>query len=76
MKATVYSTSSCVWCDKVVSLLEKEGVEVDKIDVGKDPNELKEMLKVSDNAKTVPQVVIDGNFIGGYTEVERFIKRL
>ena len=25
---------------------------------------------------TVPQVIIDGNFIGGYTEVERFINRL
>ena len=25
---------------------------------------------------TVPQVVIDGKFVGGYTEVERFINRL
>jgi len=25
---------------------------------------------------TVPQVIIDGKYIGGYTEVERFLNRL
>ena len=28
------------------------------------------------NVNTVPQVVIDDKFIGGYTEVERFINHL
>jgi len=76
MKAVVFSTTKCVWCDKVVRLLEDSEITVDKVDVAQDPNQLKEMLKISNKAKTVPQVVIDGNFIGGYTEVERFLNHL
>jgi len=76
MKATVYSTSSCVWCNNVVKILEDKDIEVEKIDVGADPNQLKEMLKVSNKQKTVPQVVIDGEFIGGFTETERFLNHL
>ena len=26
-------------------------------------------------ARTVPQVVVDGKYIGGYTEIERFLRR-
>jgi len=29
-----------------------------------------------ENARTVPQVVIDGKYIGGYTEVHRFLNSL
>tara|TARA_Y100000310_G_scaffold276609_1_gene293916 strand:+ start:25 stop:255 length:231 start_codon:yes stop_codon:yes gene_type:complete len=76
MKAIVYSTSKCVWCNKVAILLQNASIEVNKIDVGRDSEHFKEMMKVSNNAKTVPQVVIDGKYVGGYTEVERFINRL
>ena len=76
MKATVYSTPSCVWCDKVVKILKDEDIEVEKLDVASDPNHLKEMLRVSNKQKTVPQVVIDGEFIGGFTETERFLNHL
>jgi glutaredoxin len=35
------------------------------------------MQKVAgEKVTSVPQVVIDGKYIGGYTEVERFLKRL
>jgi len=35
---------------------------------------LDNMLKAAGNVKTVPQVVIDGKYIGGYTETERYLK--
>ena len=25
---------------------------------------------------SVPQVIVDGKYVGGYTEVERFLKRI
>jgi glutaredoxin len=50
---------------------------VEKIDVSGDKTLLKEMQKAAGKkVTTVPQVIIDGNFVGGYTEVERFINRL
>ena len=77
MKAIVYGTSKCSWCDKVANMLNNSEIEVEKIDVSESKENLKSMKGVAGkNVSTVPQVVIDGKFVGGYTEVERFINRL
>ena len=77
MEAKMYSTSRCSWCDRVAKMLEENEVIVEKIDVSGDKTLMKEMQKAAGKKIiTVPQVIIDGNFIGGYTEVERFINRL
>ena len=77
MEAKMYSTPRCGWCDRVARLLEDNEVNVEKIDVSGDKTLLKEMQKAAGKkVTTVPQVIIDGNFLGGYTEVERFINRL
>jgi len=76
MNATVYGTKTCVWCDNVVRDLKKNGAEVIKIDVS-EPENFTQMKKYAgENARTVPQVVIDGNYIGGYTEVDRYLRSL
>ena len=77
MEAKMYSTSRCSWCDRVAKMLEENEVIVEKIDISGDKTLMKEMQKAAGKKVTsVPQVIIDGNFIGGYTEVERFINRL
>ena len=77
MKAIVYGTSKCSWCDKVANMLNNSEIEVEKIDVSESKENLKSMKGAAGkNVSTVPQVVIDGKFVGGYTEVERFINRL
>ena len=73
MKAIVYGTPRCSWCDKVKQLLEDIKIPVEKLDVT-DSDNLDNMLEAAGNVKTVPQVVIDGKYIGGYTETERFLK--
>ena len=77
MKAIMYGTSKCVWCDRVAKMLNNSEIEVEKIDVSESKENLKLMKGVAGKGvTTVPQVVIDGKFVGGYTEVERFINRL
>ena len=77
MEAKMYSTPRCGWCDRVAKMLEEYDVNVEKIDVSENKTLMKEMQKAAGKKiTTVPQVIIDGNFIGGYTEVERFINRL
>ncbi len=73
MKAIVYGTPRCSWCDKVKHMLEDTKIAVEKLDVTESDN-LDNMLEVAGNVKTVPQVVIDGKYIGGYTETERYLK--
>ena len=77
MKAIMYGTSKCSWCDRVVKMLNNSEIEVEKIDVSESKENLKSMKEAAGKtATTVPQVVIDGKYVGGYTEVERFINRL
>ena len=52
------------------------GIDITKVDVTAADN-LAEMKKFAgEDARTVPQVVIDGKHIGGYTETERFLGEL
>ena len=73
MDAIVYGTKTCVWCDNVVRDLKKNDAEVTKIDVS-EPENFAQMKKFAgEDARSVPQVVIDGKYIGGYTETERYL---
>ena len=77
MKAKVYGSSQCVWCDRVAKLLEDIGVEIEKIDVSQGKEFIKEMQDAAGKkGNTVPQVIIDNEYVGGYTETERFLNRI
>ena len=77
MNAKVYSTSTCTWCDRVIKNLTDSGIEVEKIDISGDKKLFKQMSEdVGKKVSTVPQLIIDDEYTGGYTETERFIKNL
>ena len=40
------------------------------------PTPMSPSVAAGENARTVPQVVIDGKYIGGYTEVDRYLRSL
>ena len=65
----VYSTGICPICDKTKSLLTKWGIPYDNIRVDQDQTALREFSQVTNGARTVPQITIDGKWIGGFTEL-------
>ena len=74
MKAKIYGSSQCVWCDRVAKLLEDNGAEIEKIDVSQGKEFIKEMQDAAGKkVNTVPQVIIDDVYVGGFTETERWI---
>ena len=73
MDAVVYGTEDCGWCESVVRSLKKHTTSVTKVNV-READNLEEMKKFAGkDTKSVPQVVIDGKYIGGYTETERYL---
>ena len=75
MKATVYSTPQCTWCDKVVQMLEDvNDMVVNKVDITESRENYDRMTDMVGNVRNVPQVVVDGKYIGGYTSTERYLK--
>lgn len=68
-RVKIYSTGTCPICDNTKNLLQKWHISYDEARVDQDRGLLKEMLSVTDNARTVPQIVIDGKWIGGFTDL-------
>ncbi len=65
----VYSSGSCPICEKTKLCLRKWKIPFEERRVDTDKAALKEMLAVSQNARTVPQIVIEGKGIGGFSEL-------
>ncbi|WP_455200261.1 glutaredoxin domain-containing protein, partial [Kaarinaea lacus] len=55
-RVKVYSTGICPICDKAKNLLTKWSIPYDEYRIDQDKDALKEMLQVSNGAKTVPQI--------------------
>ena len=68
-RVRVYSTGICPICDKTKTLLTKWGIGFDEVRVDLDRAGLREMLQVTNHARTVPQIAIDGRWIGGFHDL-------
>ncbi len=68
-RVKVYSTGICPICDKTKTLLNKWSIPYEEVRVDLDRDGLKEMLAVTDHARSVPQIAIDGKWIGSFTEL-------
>ena len=68
-RVTIYSTGTCPICDQTKNLLKKWSIPYSEIRVDQDQAGLKEMLEITNHARMVPQIAIDGKWIGGFTEL-------
>jgi len=62
----------CIYCVKAKTLLESREIAYESILIGEDISRA-EVVRIYPFAKTLPIVVVDGNYIGGYTELQQFI---
>lgn len=67
MKVEIYSKPQCPYCDMAKALAEQKGYDltVKMLDVDFDRELLMETFP---GARTFPQIIVDGEKIGGYTE--------
>lgn len=73
MKAVVWSKYHCPYCDKAKALLQMKGIQFEEKKIG-DGYTKEELLEAVPNARTVPQIFLDGKLIGGYTDLEKHLK--
>lgn len=66
----IYRTSYCPYCDMAARLLDNIGVEYEQIDITDDPETRQELVKRTGGKRTVPQIFINGQSIGGYTDLQ------
>ncbi len=68
MQIKIYTKSYCSYCYAAKNLLTKRGLAFDEIELAGNFNAEKEMRKLT-GGTTVPQILIDGVPIGGYTDL-------
>jgi glutaredoxin 3 len=66
----MYTTLWCGYCVRAKALLEGRGIEYEEIMLDEDPA-FRQSLHELTGGWTVPQIVIDGEPIGGFTELWR-----
>jgi glutaredoxin 3 len=66
----IYSTVVCPYCIKAKQLLESKGVQYKEILIDKEANKRDEMLSLSNGRRTVPQIFINGQHIGGFDDLK------
>lgn len=77
----VFSTPTCVWCHRAISLLEDKGLQVAVTDITKD-KEAREWLVNDQLHQTVPQVYLRNSegqivkHIGGYNDLVEYFKKI
>jgi glutaredoxin 3 len=69
-KVRVYSTRWCGYCVRAKALLESRGIQYEEISLDSDPAFRRKLFDLT-GGWTVPQILIDGRPIGGYTELWR-----
>jgi glutaredoxin 3 len=64
----MYTTAWCGYCVRAKALLDSKGIEYEEIRLDDDPRFRQKLLDLT-GGWTVPQILLDGRPIGGYTEL-------
>ncbi len=64
----VFSTDSCTFCVLAKSLLTKRGVPFEDLNLAEQPDLQRELAEVT-GLDSFPQILVDGEFLGGLNEL-------
>lgn len=70
MKAIVWSKYHCTFCDQAKALLNQKGIPFEERKIG-DGWTTEELLEAVPTARTVPQIFLNEEYVGGFTELKQ-----
>lgn len=74
MKAIVWSKYHCPYCDQAKALLTQKGIEFEEKKIG-DGYTKEDLLEAVPTARTVPQIFLDEQLIGGFNELKQYFTK-
>jgi glutaredoxin len=73
-QAVVWSKYHCPYCDQAKTLLNLNNITYEERRIG-DGYTREDLLESVPSARTVPQIFLDGQLIGGYTELKQHLEK-
>lgn len=74
MKAVVWSKESCPFCIQAKALLEARGIEYEERNISSQDWTREQLLEAVPNARTLPQIFLDSQYIGGFTDLRNHLR--
>lgn len=68
MKAIIWSKEQCPYCVQAKNLLNLKGIEFEERKIG-DGWTKEQLLEAVPTARSVPQIFLDDELVGGFTEL-------
>ena len=69
---TIYSRPGCKYCEQSKTLLESKGLEYNELMLDVDIT-VEQLKKLVPGARSVPQIMKNNYYIGGYKELVRYL---
>lgn len=70
MKAIVWSKKNCSQCEQAKQLLTRKGYQFEVRVIGEGQWTREMLLEAVPTARTVPQIILDNEYVGGFTELK------
>ena len=71
-KAIIWSKYQCSFCDQAKALMNQKGILFEERKIG-DGYTKEDLLEAVPTARTVPQIFINDEYVGGFTELKEFL---
>lgn len=68
-KITMYTSDRCPYCSRAKALLDQKGADYEEIYIGLDDMDARRHIFELTGRMTVPQIIIDGEPIGGWDQL-------
>ena len=68
---TIYSTKTCPYCTRAKQLLDAKRASYTELFIDEQPELFAEMQSLCDNRRTVPQIIINKQAIGGFDDLAK-----
>ena len=69
MRAIVWSKDACPFCVQAKNLLSSRGIEYEERNITAGPWTREQLLEAVPGARTLPQIFLDDQHVGGFTEL-------
>ena len=73
IKIEIYTKNICVFCDRAKEFFKSKNLEYSEYNIDDNPSYLIEVLKKSNGQKTMPQIFINNNHVGGFDDLKASI---
>jgi len=73
-KVEIYTKSNCSYCEMAKQYFDSQNIEYSLHDV-ENAQTFKELINRNPSARTMPQIFINDQLIGGYTDLIEWLKQ-